>query len=109
MTIWILTKSILVLRETVLSNLHTFQLAQSNQFHFFHIHETLITNHNPLQSLESSQIQHSERSVIQTSARNSELGNPRTKRIPLSESRHNSIHVRLLDEIRVIRQCANIY
>ena len=108
MTIWIISSSILALSETVHSNLHTLQLTQPNQSQLIHIHKTLITNHNLLQSLESSQIQYIERSVIQIIGYN-ELGNPRTKSIPLIHSGYGNNSIRLLDEIGMIRQSANIY
>ena len=100
-----------MLREgvAVVANLYTLQLTQSNQLHFFHIHETLISNHNLLQSPESSQIQHSERSVIQTIVGYSELSDSGTKSIPLSESGYSDNSIRFLDEIGMIRQCTNIY
>ena len=109
MTIWIITITILLLCEAVHSNIHTLQLAQSNHLHFIHIHETIISNHNLLQSLESSQIQYSERCVIQTVTWNYKLSNPRTKSTPLSESGCGNNTIRLLDEIGMICQSANIY
>ena len=56
----IIITTILVLSEAIHSNLHTLQLTQSNQLHFIHITETVVSNRQRFQLQESRQIQLSE-------------------------------------------------
>ena len=45
MTIWIITRSIiLILRKAILPNVHSLQMTQSNQIHFFHILKAFFTH-----------------------------------------------------------------
>ena len=66
MTIWIITNVILVLSETVLSNLHTLQFTQSSDVHSRHIIQAVVSNLQLSQSRESGQIQFSEGQVTNT-------------------------------------------
>ena len=108
MTIWIIAIVILILRETVHSNLHTLQLTQSNQPQLIHIPETLISNHNPLQSLEPTQPQL--RSCrIETIMGHSKLCHCGIQCVQFTNSRYNNRGGRLLNEIRMILQCPHVY
>ena len=53
MTIWIITIPILVLSETVLSNLHTLQLTQSNQVNTARIRKAVVPDYQSLQVRET--------------------------------------------------------
>ena len=48
MTIWIITITIPILREAILSNHHSLQLRQPNQMHLIHIHQTIATHYKLL-------------------------------------------------------------
>ena len=98
---------ILVLRETVLSNLHTLQLTQSNHIHNRHITQTMISYFQRLQLCESSQIQHSEARFTNTIV-NDDLSYTRIQRHQLIDSPNSRIWI-LIGDIRMISQSTSIY
>ena len=107
LTIWIITITSLVLREAVLSNLHTLQLIQSNQLHFFHIRETIISNLQSLQLREPRQIQ-SSNTRITHSIIDDNFGYIRTQRQELIDRRNIRIWV-VFRKSGMISQRSNVY
>ena len=107
MTIWIITSTILALSETVHSNHHTLQLIQSNQLHFIHIHERVVSNHNSSHIRESSQIQHSEGRVATAPILNDDLSHGRTEGIQVIHIEHIGCG-RVGNQIGMVRQFASI-
>ena len=107
MTIWITSIVILLLREAVLSNLHTLQLAQSSYVEYIHIHECFISDHNSSHIRESPQIQHSEGRVATTPILNDDLSHSRIEGIQVIHIQHIGCG-RVGNQIGMVRQFASI-
>ena len=108
MTIWIITRTVLVLSETVHSNLHTLQFTEPSDVEFTHVHERLVAYHNAPHTLEFGQVEHSERGIVADPIVENDLSHVRVQGYQIIQIAHCRIRV-VSRQIWVTFQCSNVY
>ena len=108
MTICILTITVLLLRETLLSNHHTLQFTEPSDVEFTHVHERFVANHNTPHTLESGQVKHSERGIVADPIVENDLSHVRVQGYQIIQIAHCRVRV-VSRQIWMTSQGSNVY